>query len=199
MHPADTVTDAEPSRKDRGAAISVPCGAGLERVLDDGEQAHRRVLYSADGIVLPLLGWTAEASCDPPELPTPSLLAVRTGVDLAWRLAIEKESSRRALRALAAAAFRDIADLGEEDVAGRLGFGSPEAARRAARRGRRLWAVMGAWPWWGSHYWFGCRAGEVLPPDWRRRDGAWKSLAIWRYGLTQTSLKQELERGWSPW
>jgi hypothetical protein len=157
----------------------------LTRFLQDGQRAGRRVLHLADGfvdggLVVPLLGWTAEANHPPvpATMPLPVLVAIRTGDPEAGSLAIRDRSARAVLKRLVAAAQRDVRALSMSEVNDDLVLSDRSAARRLAREGRLLWRQLGAWPWWQS-------PTGPLPTEWWREPHAVETLFLWRFGSRQ--------------
>jgi hypothetical protein len=184
VHPAslpDILLDRASSAKDTKCAFTVPT-PGLELVgfLRQHEK-NSAVYYTADGIVVPRMLWTAEADHHPNSLST---VATRTGDLLAAGLALENEQEVATLRYLAVAAQRDILGMSENDIADRFAYnlddqGEPtrkepeRSVRRAAERGRQKWSKLGAWPWWC------CRPPSPLPQDWWSEPAISEALARW--------------------
>jgi hypothetical protein len=151
----------------------------------DGQREGRPVLFSWEGLPVPRLKWTSEDHERPLALPQAAWVAVRTedpdAFDLAYGMALENERVRAPLRFLAAAALRDICAWGPEEITAELFRDDPKSAKRAAKRGRLLWARLGAWPWWGAHHWFSQSPGSALPAAWWENSAATEALHDWRY------------------
>jgi hypothetical protein len=136
----------------------------------------RPVYRVADGLFVPRLTWTAEAHHYDAE---PQAVGIRA--DVASNLDGERggarrvETSRRSrsqLARLTAAVYRDIGDSNLCQISEHFGYGGNQTSReRAARRdvaeGRRLWVVVGGWPWWSIARATGNRdLTGGPPPDW---------------------------------
>jgi hypothetical protein len=168
---------------DRKSRFCVPPpGDGLVRFINEGREAGRPIWHAADDLAIPALTWTSEfhkvRSGPPPSLiPRTVLVAIRTGDNDAWALAIANERSVDVLRRLTAAAWRDVLGLSMGEVAelypnAELEVDRKRSARRGANAGSDLWVRLGAWPWWGASSW-----GSADPEAWRA-----ESLLQWRYG-----------------
>jgi hypothetical protein len=111
----------------------------------------------ADGLPIPQLTWTAEATRYDIE---PESVGIRA--DVAAHLDGERAGAQRVaasmrsrlqLARLTAAAYRDMGGNRLVDIAEHLAYGGNESSQiRAVRRdvadGRRRWVAVGAWPWW---------------------------------------------------
>lgn len=112
-----------------------------------------------------------------------ALLALETGHEIAFRRAYANSTSNAQLRSLVAAALRDIyddpLDSREHDmtVCGLLGFSNERTASDSILRGRKLWVLLAAWPWWALDY-----KGGRLPKNWRTLPRVAEAFAMWRSG-----------------
>jgi hypothetical protein len=198
VHCPDTIAKNQPAIQEQiGEICSGGPGPELAGLLREAATAGCPVWHSVDGIVLPRMLWTSNGH--EPRLPRrlldPIVLAlVEHGSQRVFDIACETPKARTQIKRLTAAMYCDLLGMSEPDAADVLGYGSVEehwtAARRArglhnvACEGRVLWAHLGAWPWWGQHYWFGRPPGPLpsdlsLPSDWWQNEEAQEALVVW--------------------
>lgn len=164
------------SRKGRNTPQTCPPPGPKLWSLIEVATRNRPVYRVADGILVPRLTWTAEATLYDIE---PESVGIRA--DVAAHLDGERAGAQRAssstrsclqLARLTAAAYRDIGGNRLIDIAEQLGLGGNESSQtRSARRdvadGRRRWVAVGAWPWWAIARATGRpELKGALPPKW---------------------------------
>ncbi len=180
---------------DKFALESVPSGRLVAQLAGLGRD---RPVYRLGRAAVPILTWTAEATLyqlDPRSvLKRPTALYLSTDT-IASNLAAEEvaKSSHAAaeVRSLDAAVARDLAGQSEAALrAARLGptdYSDQDAERmdrRDVARGRRLWAAIGAWPWWT----LAREAGSIkalagkLPEQWWESPGVIATYRAWATG-----------------
>jgi hypothetical protein len=152
-------------------ACRVRAGDALRKAILRASQAGRPTWPVLGGLKVPRLDsvpWDAHGGGRvhvPPgewylqraarEIHEDALLALRSMDAIAVRRANENRLARGQLRALAAAALRDVCDYpvsskdADESVFDVLEYKDVRGASHAVERGRELWPVLGAWPWWG--------------------------------------------------
>lgn len=181
--------------KDRKGRFAVPSahdgffvpepGEHLARFLEAGKQDGRPCLHVPGGLVVPALHGLAFNQPPPPSIVPPMLLlAIRTGDEIAARLAVESTAHIAILRSLVAAAQRDILAYTVNTIAEEFEYSEPSSARRAVRKGRKLWLRLGAWPW---------SFGEPdFSGSWWQDPGTVERLLDWRTGLSRRQRERRL-------
>lgn len=148
---------AAQARKGRNAPHICPPPSPKLWALIEHAALGQPVYRVADGLPVPRLTWTAEATRYNRR---PESVGIRA--DVASHLDAERDGARRVeastrsrlqVARLTAAAYRDIGGNRLVDIAEHLGYGGNQSSEiRAVRRdiadGRRLWVAAGAWPWW---------------------------------------------------
>ena len=206
----DRVAMNGPLRKrgNREMALSIAPGDGLRQLIFDGAEDGRPTwgvptfenvlqvprLELVPGGRLPSGRWPLvqphEASLNDASaaIRWNALVALRTGDPLDMAHALEDERSQDQLRALAIAALRDVAGWSPRDERySALGYSGKEQVQAAARRGRRLWATLAAWPWWG--------APEFDPANWwldrsiQYRFAAWRDPERWHSAVRRSATQ----------
>lgn len=125
--------------------------------LIESTSRNRPAYRVADGLPIPRLGWTAEAShydIAPESVGIRADVAAHLDSERSGATRVEASMrSRLQLARLTAAVYRDIGDRHMHEIAEHLSYGGNQSSQeRAVRRdvaiGRRLWIAAGAWPWW---------------------------------------------------
>jgi hypothetical protein len=199
MHVNHTLGDPTALHQDRILKI---CSAGPSGALADLVRegaAQDRPAWFVDDVVLPRLTWVHEYGRKPDDLDPAVYAAIATGAPENVEQVLEKPGRQKKMKHLAAAALLDVLGMSEQDAAERLGYTVDEprhwadsdgsrGVRDAAALGRPILAQLGAWPWWGSAWWYerkagqALKAGEALPRDWWKLEATAASLFMWRYG-----------------
>jgi hypothetical protein len=195
------VTAQHPPANDRTEASAVTPGDALRGAILEAARAGRPAWPVLRGLKVPRLEQVpidvpygdgraymppGEAFLDRARLALheDALLALETDNGLALSRAYANSTACAQLRALAAAALRDVCgyplddrDTGRPSVCGYLGFGEKRAAGRAVTRGRTLWPKLAAWPWWALN-----PEGGPLPRKWWAQPRVVETLDVWRSG-----------------
>lgn len=188
-----------PRLNDREDGFQVTPGEDLRALILETAEHGRPAWPVLRGLVVPRLtlvpvavgygdGWAyvppGEALSKPASshLHSDALLLLETAHPTASAHAHANRSARAQLRALVAAALRDVCgypiDAPSSDahsVCAYLGTQTPVVASKVVTRGRKLWAKLAAWPWWALN-----PQGGPLPKDWWTQPRVIHTLEVWR-------------------